>query len=177
VLFPANYILISCSTFLMNSKEDFITVIQKNESLIYKVTRVYGQTKEDAEDLYQEIVYQLWKSFGSFRNESKISTWIYRIALNTSITHVNKEKRKRTHVPIDDLLLNRTDAADTLMDERSEVLFVLIKKLNDIEKAIILLYLEGRSYDEIAAITGFTATNVGTRLGRIRQKIISYIKK
>jgi RNA polymerase sigma factor (sigma-70 family) len=159
----------------MYSKEEFISIIQENEGLIYKVTKVYSNSKEDAEDLYQEIVYQLWKSFGSFRNESKISTWMYRIALNTSITHLNKEKNQRSNVPVDDSLLHRADHSEMLMEERSSVLFKLIKKLNDVEKAVILLYLEGKTYEEIAGITGFTATNVGTRLGRIKEKLKSQI--
>ena len=155
----------------------FIEIIKENEGLIYKVTKVYTYNKEDEQDLYQEIVYQLWKSFPSFRNDSKISTWMYRIALNTSIAYLNKEKKKGNHAPVGELLLNKADATDSLIEERSEVLFALIKKLNEIEKAIILLHLEGKTYDEIAVITGFTATNVGTRLGRIKQKIISQIKK
>ncbi|MFT3909200.1 MAG: RNA polymerase sigma factor [Ferruginibacter sp.] len=159
----------------MPDKGDFIKIIQENEGLIYKVTKVYANNKEDGQDLYQEIVYQLWKSFDSFRNESKISTWIYRIALNTAIVHLNREKRKPNQVPVDDWILNKTDSTDNLTDERSALLFSVIKKLNQIEKAIILLYLEGRSYDEIAVITGFTVTNVGTRLGRIKQKLISLI--
>ena len=159
----------------MPDKKEFIKIIQENEGLIYKVTKVYSYSKEDGQDLYQEIVYQLWKSFPSFRNESKISTWIDRIALNTSIAHLNKEKGKRNHVPIDELLLNRTDTTDTLIDEQKEVLFALIKKLSDVEKGIIFLYLEGKTYTEIAAITGFTSTNVGTRLGRIKQKLVSQI--
>lgn len=159
----------------MDSKKEFIGIIKENQGLIYKVTKVYTNSKEDAQDLYQEIVYQLWKSFGSFRNESKISTWMYRIALNTSIAHLNKEKRKGNHAPIDEVLLNKTDINDTLKEEQIEVLYAHIKKLDTIEKGIILLYLEGKTYDEIASITGFTSTNVGTRLGRIKQKIISQI--
>jgi RNA polymerase sigma-70 factor (ECF subfamily) len=159
----------------MDIKTEFIQTIKENEGLIYKVAKVYTNNKEDEQDLYQEIVYQLWKCFGSFKNESKMSTWMYRVALNTSIVHLKKEKRKGDQVTIDDALLNRSDTTDTLMDERSAVLFVLIKKLNDIEKGIILLYLEGKTYDEIASITGFTNTNVGTRLGRIKQKLIAQI--
>ena len=159
----------------MDSKKEFIEIIKENEGIIYKVAKVYTNNKEDEQDLYQDIVYQLWKSFASFRNESKISTWMYRVALNTSIAHLNKEKKKGNQVPIDDWLLNKTDTTDTLMDERSEVLFALIKKLSNIEKGVILLYLEGKTYDEIAGITGFTSSNVGTRLGRIKQKLISQI--
>ncbi|MEO6849274.1 MAG: RNA polymerase sigma factor [Mucilaginibacter sp.] len=159
----------------MQNKADFIKIIQQNEGLIYKVAKVYANNKEDEQDLYQDIVYQLWRSFGSFRNESKISTWMYRIALNTAIAHLNKEKKKGNQVPIDELLLNKTDTSDTLMDDRSEILYAQIKKLSIIEKGIILLYLEGRSYDEISGITGFSPTNVGTRLGRIKQKLIAQI--
>ncbi len=155
----------------MQTKEDFIRIIQQNEGLIYKVAKVYTNSREDEEDLYQEIVYQLWKCFGSFRNESKISTWMYRIALNTAIAFLNKQKKKGNQVPIDDALLNKPDSTDALKEERSAVLFAHIKQLNEIEKGIILLYLEGKTYDEIAGITGFTETNVGTRLGRIKQKL------
>ncbi|MDB5142697.1 MAG: polymerase subunit sigma-70 [Mucilaginibacter sp.] len=175
MIFPALAILIRSSSFSMQSKTEFIEIIQKNAGLIYKVTKVYTNSKEDEQDLYQDIVYQLWKSFGSFRNDAKISTWMYRIALNTAIAHLNKEKRKGDHVLIDKILLNKADITDTLATERSEILFAQIKKLNEIEKGIILLYLEGKTYDEIAIITGFTATNVGTRLGRIKQKIITQI--
>ena len=161
----------------MHSKKEFIEIIQENEGLIYKVAKVYTYNQEDEQDLYQDIVYQLWKSFSSFRNESKISTWMYRVALNTSIAHLNKEKRKGSHLLINEAVLNTTDTNDTLQEERIDVLYTQIRKLNTIEKGIILLHLEGKTYDEIASITGFTSTNVGTRLGRIKQKIISQIKK
>jgi len=88
----------------MDSKKEFIGIVQANEGLIYKVAKVYANSKEDEQDLYQDIVYQLWKSFGSFRNEAKITTWMYRIALNTAIAHLNKEKKKGNQVPIDDIL-------------------------------------------------------------------------
>lgn len=160
----------------MQHKEEFVKIIKENAGLIYKVTKVYTNSREDEQDLYQEIVYQLWKSFGSFRNESKISTWMYRIALNTAIAHLNQEKKKGGYIPIDELLLNKPDQNDTLKEERIEILYTQIRKLDTIEKGIILLYLDGKSYDEIASITGFSATNVGTRLGRIKQKLIAQIK-
>ena len=155
----------------MHSQTDFTAIIKQNEGLIYKVVKVYTHSKEDEQDLYQEIVYQLWKCFSTFRGESKVGTWMYRVALNTAIAFLNKQKRKGGHVPIDELLLNRTEPTDTLMADRSAALFAQIKRLSEIEKGIILLYLEGKTYDEIADLTGFTATNVGTRLGRIKQKI------
>ncbi len=161
----------------MHSEEQFISVIKENEGLIYKVAKLYTSAKEDEQDLYQEIIYQLWKSFNSFRNESKISTWMYRIALNTSIANLNKAKKRGIQLPISETLLNTPDFSDGSKQEKVDALYAEIRKLDPIEKGIILLHLEGNNYDEIAAITGFTSTNVGTRLGRIKQKIISQIKK
>ncbi|HMH22194.1 MAG TPA: sigma-70 family RNA polymerase sigma factor [Puia sp.] len=161
----------------MHNEQEFIGIIKENEGLIYKVTRLYANNKEDEQDLYQDIVYQLWRSFGSFRKEAKISTWMYRIALNTSIAWLTRAKKKREHLPIGEWLTNETDASDLVKDERIEALYAIIKQLNTIEKAIILLYLEGKTYEEIENITGFTATNIGTRLTRIKQKIRSQIKK
>ena len=161
----------------MNDKIEFVRVIKENEGLIYKISKLYTDRKEDEQDLYQETVYQLWKSFDSFRNESRISTWIYRIALNTAIAHLNKEKRRGRTQPISDLVLNRSDSNDQIREDRFETLYAHIRKLNVIEKGIILLYLEGKSYEEMAFITGFTSTNIGTRLARIKQKLITEIKK
>ncbi|MBL86888.1 MAG: RNA polymerase subunit sigma-70 [Winogradskyella sp.] len=161
----------------MHTKEDFIQQIKENEGIIYKVARLYTNTIEDQKDVYQEIVYQLWKSYPSFKADSKISTWMYRVALNTAINNLKKEKRKGIRVSMDNFLLNKIDHVDTVMEERITLLYAHIKKLSVIERGIILLYLEGKSYDEIAAITGFTATNVGTRLARIKNKLKSQIKK
>jgi RNA polymerase sigma-70 factor (ECF subfamily) len=161
----------------MQNKNEFVRAIQENEALIYKVSRVYSNSREDEQDLYQEIVYQLWKSFGSFRHESRLSTWMYRIALNTAISNLNKEKRKGTFLPLNEWALNRPDSTDLLREEKYELLYAHIRQLSTVEKGIILLYLEGKSYEEMAAITGFTTTNIGTRLGRIKQKLITQIKK
>ena len=161
----------------MTDKTEFVRVIQENMALIYKVSKIYSNSREDEQDLYQEIVYQLWKSFSSFRNESRVSTWMYRIALNTAISNLNKEKRKGTFLPINEWVLNKTDTDDLLREERYEILYAKIRELNTVEKGIILLYLEGKSYEEMAVITGFTSTNIGTRLGRIKQKLITQIKK
>ena len=159
----------------MQNKKEFVRIIQENEALIFKVSKVYTNSREDEQDLYQEIVFQLWKSFSSFRNESKISTWMYRIALNTAISNLNNEKRKGKFLPINERVLNKTDTDDPLREERYEILCTKIR--DTVEKGIIFLYLEGKSYEEMAVITGFTSTNIGTRLGRIKQKLITQIKK
>ena len=161
----------------MHNQTEFIRDIKENEGIIYKVTRVYADNTEDQKDLYQEIVYQLWKSYNSFKGESLLSTWMYRIALNTAITHLKKEKKKGVQIEIDDKLLNRKDEIDTETEEKISLLYAQIQDLNVIEKGIILLYLDGKSYDEIAAVTGFTNTNIGTRLARIKQKLKTKINK
>ena len=161
----------------MHTKKEFIQDIKENEGIIYKITRIYSNNTEDQKDLYQEIVYQLWKSYSSFNENSKISTWMYRIALNTAISNLKKEKRKGSQVSIDNLLLNQMDQVDAVMEERITLLYTHIKKLSIVERGIILLHLEGKNYDEIASITGFTNTNIGTRLARIKQKLKSQIKK
>ena len=161
----------------MQKQQHFVKLIKENEGIVFKIALVYAFNEEDQKDLYQEIVYQLWKSFDSFRGDAKVSTWMYRIALNTSITHLKKEKKKGSRVPIDSVLLNKIEHIDTLMDERIQLLYKHIKQLNTIEKGVVLLYLEGKNYEEIAVITGFTVSNVGTRLNRIKQKLKSQINK
>lgn len=161
----------------MQKEDEFTQVIKQHEGIIFKITTFYTNTADDQKDLYQEIVYQLWKSFDSFRNESKISTWMYRVALNTSITNLRKEKRKIDSVPIDKVVLQHIEHHDTVMEDRVARLYAQIKTLDTIEKGIILLFLEGKSYEEIAGITGFTSSNVGTRLTRIRQKLKEQLVK
>ncbi|TDI80411.1 MAG: sigma-70 family RNA polymerase sigma factor [Bacteroidetes bacterium] len=167
----------------MQQKEAFIQTIKDNEGIIYKITRVYAKDTEDQKDLYQEIVYQLWKSFDSFKGKSKLSTWMYRVALNTSIAHLNQNKKSPSSTSGLSLNFELPDAADhsgtsgSEWEDRMHMLYAHIKQLNVIEKGLILLFLEGKSYEEIAAITGFTITNVGTRLGRIKQKLKTNFKK
>ena len=161
----------------MQSKLEFVQTIKQHQGIIYKVVRVYEAKAEDQKDLYQEIVYQLWKSFSSFQGKSKMSTWIYRVALNTAIAHLNKSKRLDKRVEMDFSQLNIAEERDPLLEERMALMYEHIYKLDVIEKGLILLYLEGKNYEEIAKITGFTKTNVGTRLGRIKEKIRNNVIK
>ena len=161
----------------MHTKKEFIKDIQENEGIIYKVTRIYSNNSEDQKDLYQEIVYQLWKSYSSFKGDSKVSTWMYRVALNTAISHLKKEKRKGHQVDLEKVLRDRIEHVDTIMEERIALLYSHIKNLSIVERGIILLYLEDKNYEEIASITGFSSTNIGTRINRIKQKLKAQIKK
>jgi len=161
----------------MNKKKDFINLIKENEGLIYKVTSIYTNNVEDQKDLYQEIVSQLWKSFDSFKGKSKVSTWVYRVALNTSLTLLNKRKRTISKVPLNFDTLNVSNDAGNFNDDKLDILYNHIRQLSAIEKGLILLFLEGKSHEEIASITGFSKTNVGTRISRIKQKLKTQIKK
>jgi RNA polymerase sigma-70 factor (ECF subfamily) len=158
-------------------QETFIEHIKLNEGIIFKISKVYSNNSEEQKDLYQEVVYQLWKSFESFRNESKVSTWIYRIALNTCLTYVKKKSKKVRQVEMDLSMISKIDSVDDNLDEQIRELYKHIQRLNSVEKGIVLLYLEGNSYAEIASITGFSESNVGTRLNRVKTKLKSQIKK
>lgn len=161
----------------MSLEAQFIQLIKENEGVIFKITSIYTRNQADQHDLYQEIVLQLWKAFGSFRNESKISTWMYRVAMNTAITRLRKDKKKGQQVPISQVVLNRTETTDVAFEERLKVLYQHIEKLNDLEKGLILLFLENKSYEEMAEITGLSVSNVGTRLSRIKAKLKSQVKE
>lgn len=155
----------------MDKKDEFVEMIKENEGIIFKISTVYSVSIEDQKDLYQEIIYQLWNSYASFQGKSKRSTWIYRVALNTSITHMNRRKRRILPFNQDVDEIQNLDASDSFKKEQIDLLHRHIKNLSIVEKGIILLYLDNHSYDEIAEITGFTSTNIGTRLSRIKAKL------
>jgi len=156
---------------LTEQETAFVKVIQENEGIIYKIARTYTKTKDDRNDLYQEIVFQLWKSFHTFKGTSKVSTWLYRVALNTSISQWRKEKKYGQKVDLDNLFLKQPEEYDSKLENRLSLVYEQINQLNKIEKGIILLLLEGKKYDEIAEITGFSPSNIGTRISRIKTKM------
>lgn len=151
--------------------ETFIDILNNHRGLIYKVCNLYCRDKDDREDLFQEIVLQIWKSFKGFRGESSISTWMYRIALNTAITHLRKEKRSvNDSVSLQGIEIPDMNDSDE-KEEQFTQLFAAIEKLDKIEKSVVLLYLEGKSYDEISEVTGLSKSNVGVKLNRIKTKL------
>lgn len=156
---------------------DFLNTIKENEGIIYRLVRIYAEQYDDQQDLYQEIIYQLCKSFNTFQGKSKISTWIYRVALNTSLAHINLRKKHSGKVSIHDNGLQIEDKIDTQMEDKITEMYQQIRRLNEIDRAIIFLSLEGKDYEEIAAISGFTVSNVGTRLNRIKQKLKNSLVK
>lgn len=155
----------------MNREEEFIQLIQQNQGLIYKITTIYTRDREEQKDLYQEIVYQTWKSFDQFKKASKPSTWLYRVGMNTAITNLNRSKKRVTAVPMEGLELDFADERDAGLEERLKALYAEIRKLGLLDRGIVFLFLEGKSHDEIAEIVGISSSNVGTRLSRIKDKL------
>ncbi|MCE5224936.1 MAG: RNA polymerase sigma factor [Porphyromonadaceae bacterium] len=159
-----------------NSKvqTDFINLIEDNKKLIYKISFFYCDCSVDKEDLFQEIILNLWIAFPYFKNKSKISTWIYRVAFNTAISWVREYTKQNRTIKYTSLIPNlpiESDESDA--DELYTRLYKAINTLGDIDKAIILLLLDEYSYDEIAEIVGLTKTNIATKINRIKVKLRS----
>lgn len=150
-------------------EKSFINMVQQNERIIYKVCSFYVSDEYPLADLYQEVVYNLWKSYPKFRNESSFSTWIYRIALNTCISGLRKFLRKPEKVSVS--IFEDVVAAPEDKTGQIKEMYSFIYQLSKIEKAIILLWLEEKSYKEISEITGLTVDNVGTKLKRSKEKL------
>ncbi|MFV0304174.1 MAG: RNA polymerase sigma factor [Moheibacter sp.] len=158
----------------MKSKEvEFTELVETNQGIVHKVCRVYTDNIEAHEDLFQEIVLQLWKSFGSFKGEAKFSTWMYRVSLNTAITLIRKRKRSISVTSIDgeNIIHLKTQEIDEEKEERLNLLYSSIKKLNDIERALVLLYLEDLPYKEIAETMGITEVNARVKMNRVKSKL------
>ena len=154
-------------------EKEFMDHILQNEQMLYKICNIYSSSYEERQDLKQEIIYQLWRSFSSFRGQSKFQTWMYRVALNTAIYF----NRKKSHILAD--LSNVEVEDDESWKDREEKLNTLyrsIRTLNQIDRAIIFLYLEKNSYEQIGEITGITTKNVSVRIVRIKEKLRQIIK-
>ena len=126
----------------MQKEAVFTDLIREHQALLYKVTSIYTDNKEDQEDLFQEIVFQLWKYFDSFRNNSKITTWMYRVAMNTAISFIKKKKRRPDSVPIADIFIKQSDTNNDVYEERLRLLHQHLKHLNTLEKGLIFLLLD-----------------------------------
>ncbi len=151
-------------------ENQFLALISANQGIIYKICQLYRDTNADREDLFQEIVFQLWRSIDRFRGDAKPSTFIYRIALNTAITAFKKERRAIVSYT-DQLPEIAMEAEQTLLIQRKESLFAAIRKLEEADRALIALWLDELSYREIGEIIGISENNVAVRISRIKNKI------
>ncbi len=148
--------------------QEFTNMLRQYEPLVYKICNLYAVNIEDRKDLFQEIVLQAWGAYPRFRQESAVSTWLYRVALNTAITHKRKQKKYATVLDLD---LDLHDEYAPLYSEEHKILHQLIGNLPALDKALVLLYMEDRSHQEIADIMGISTSNVGTKLGRMKDKL------
>jgi RNA polymerase sigma-70 factor (ECF subfamily) len=156
----------------MNEQEQlFLSLVEQHKQIIYKVCFMYASDDETVNDLFQEVTLNLWKSFPRFRGDSKATTWVYRIAVNTCISWLRVSGKRIKTVP---LTFSMTELlSDEQEKENLRELYAMINRLGKLERALILLWLEERSYEEIAEILDISVSNVGVRINRIKAKLVS----
>ena len=163
-------------------KEDFKNIIEKHNGILYKIGRSYTLEESDFKDLYQEMLIQIWKSLDSFKGNSKTSTWIYRVALNTALVFKRKGKKHFKTDSIDNLSFKIADESLILRQQsrekesRIELLYQCINQLKKEERAIILLHLEGKKYEEIAEVIGLTTSHVGVKIKRTKDRLYKLLQ-
>ena len=150
-------------------QERFQSLVEEHKKILYKVCNSYCRNRDDREDLAQEIIVQLWRSFGSFDERYRFSTWMYRIALNVAISFYRRESTRTRHVISDEeQLLQAIDDRES-QPEDIRLLYQFIGGLDPLNKALILLYLDGNGYQEIADVVGISETNVATKISRLKK--------
>ena len=157
---------------MAHKREQFIEVLRDHRKILFKIINAYCRDKDDQQDLEQEILIQIWNAMDRFDGRSKLSTWIYRIALNVSISHFRKDhRRKEGQVSMDESVLELVDDVNLNPDLEAQVdfLYCCIRELDGLNKALVILYLEGKSYREIAEILGITESNTGTKIARVKK--------
>ena len=154
--------------------ESFVKIIKNNKGIIYKVINIYCNDSEEKRDLEQEIIIQLWKSFQSYNNKFKLSTWIYRIAMNVSISFYRSNlNRKSRTTSLNDSIFYEIESVNNAEEENEHrrLLHAFIQELDEFNREILILYLEEYNYKEIAEIVGITESNVGTKINRMKKKM------
>jgi RNA polymerase sigma-70 factor, ECF subfamily len=154
----------------LQEEKKFVNLINEHQGLIHKVCIMYENDRDVRNDLFQEIVLQLWKSFPTFRGEAKISTWMYRIALNTAISGFRKDTRKIVTEDLKEIHFNISETGDN-SEENLQKLQWAIRQLNEIDRAMIMMALEEVPYEDIAETIGISQNNVRVRMNRIREKL------
>lgn len=158
-------------------EKEFVKLMSENQRLVHKVCKIYTDNPLDHDDLFQEITLQLWKSFTTFRGDAKFSTWAYRIALNTAMT-LYRKKHKTIDTENDrDLYQIKIKYEEYTEDERLQTIYNAIHLLSDIEKALIMMFLDNKTYREISEILGITEGNARVKMNRAKEKLKSMIKQ
>lgn len=159
-------------------ENEFVDLMETNQNILHKICKLYTYDFDSHQDLFQEMIIQLWKSYPSFKGESKFTSWLYRVALNTAITLHRAKKRNIPTVDWDISFQNfKFDEYDTLQDDQLNFLYSAVRKLNDIEKALVYMYLEDKDYAEIAETLGISEVNARVKMNRIKNKLKSLVQK
>ncbi|HVG41135.1 MAG TPA: sigma-70 family RNA polymerase sigma factor [Chitinophagaceae bacterium] len=153
------------------AEKQFEKHITEHELLLLKVCHIYAYTAADRQDLFQEIVIQLWKAYPNFKGNSKLSTWMYRVAINTAITGLRRKKDFIISYEPSSLPTQISDNSSSAAEDRLGELYKAIEQLNQVEKAIVMLYMEERTYDEMEEILGITQGNLRVKMNRIKEKL------
>ena len=153
-------------------EHSFVEQLQEHQNIIHKVCRLYTNNTESHNDLFQEITIQLWRAYPKFRGDSKFSTWMYRVGLNTAITLYRKSKRSIKTQEFETVQFKvKADEYDNTEEQQLKLLYKAVHQLNDIEKALILLYLEDKDYKDISETLGITEVNARVRMNRVKKKL------
>lgn len=160
----------------MYSEKEFITAIDQHQRIVHKVCRLYMDSDADREDLFQEILLNAWRGVKTFKGDAKFSTWLYRVSLNTAITFFRKDKRQLQTSELNEQLVTLADKPYN-QDEQLTAMHKAIGELTKIDKALVMLYLEDYSYQEMGDIMGITANNVAVKMNRIKTKLKDNSKK
>ncbi len=153
-------------------EHNFTSLLEENQNIVHKICRLYANNNDAHNDLFQEITIQLWRAFPKFRGDSKFSTWMYRVALNTAITLYRKSKKQVKTQEFDAVQFKiKADEYDDLQGEQLQLMYSAIKQLSDIEKALIFLYLEEKNYKEISGTMGITEVNARVKMNRVKNKL------
>ena len=153
-------------------EHNFVRQLEENQNIVHKICRLYTQDADAHNDLFQEITIQLWRAYPKFRGDSKFSTWMYRVALNTAITLYRKSKRKVQTQDYEGVSFKiSAEEYDDTIEEQLKLMYSAVKNLNDIEKALVFLYLEDKNYREIAQTLGISEVNARVKMNRIKEKL------
>jgi RNA polymerase sigma-70 factor, ECF subfamily len=157
-------------------EKEFIELIRKHQGILHKICNIYFYRNPYKEDYHQEMLIRLWKSFPGFKNQSAFSTWLYRVALNTAIDIIRKQNLMPSHTELSKIEYNLPDKEKDPESDKKDKLYEAINYLSDMEKAIIILYLEDYTYKEIAEIIGIPESNTGVKINRIKCKLIKILE-
>ncbi len=153
-------------------EHQFVTALESNQNIVHKVCTLYTNGRDSHNDLFQEITIQLWKAYPKFRGESKFSTWMYRVALNTAITLYRKSKRRIQTQDYESVIFKiKADEYDETEEQQLKLMYKAVKQLGDIDKALVFLYLEDKNYTEISETLGITEVNARVKMNRIKTKL------